>query len=87
MVSRNLASAVVGLYAERSRDQRLTGEWIVYARHEGRNYYLCLARHDEEDATIFDRIKNGCVDEFPFLYSQLGPVSSNATSVKRNITR
>ena len=72
VVSRNLANAVVGVYAERSRAQSLTGEWIVYAQHGGRNYYLCLALHDEGDAAIFDRIKSGCVGEFPFLRSQLG---------------
>jgi hypothetical protein len=60
------------LYAERSRDESLTGQWIVYAQHEGRNYYLCLALHDEGDAAIFGRIKNGCIGEFPFLQSQLG---------------
>jgi hypothetical protein len=31
VVSRNIADAVVGLYAERSRADGLTGEWIVYA--------------------------------------------------------
>jgi hypothetical protein len=71
-VSRNIADAVVGLYAERSRAESLTGQWIVYAQHEGRKYYLCLALHDEGDAAIFDRIKNGCIGEFPFLQSQLG---------------
>jgi hypothetical protein len=72
VVSKNIADAVVGLYTGRSRDESLTGEWIVYAQHEGRNYYLCLALHDEGDAAIFDRIKNGCIGEFPFLQSQLG---------------
>ncbi len=66
---------MIGLYAERSRGQRLTGEWIIYAQHEGQKYYLCLARFDEEDDAVFDRIKNGCVDEFPFLHLQLGLVS------------
>lgn len=82
VVSRGIADAVVGLYAERSRDESLTGQWIVYAQHEGRNYYLCLALHDEGDAAIFGRIKNGCVGEFPFLHSQLGFASSDATKQK-----
>lgn len=72
VVSRNLAKAATNLYLERSREHGLTGQWIVYARHEGQNYYLCLAHHDEGDALIFDRIKGGCVYEFPFLRSQLG---------------
>src|SRR6266496_3461295 len=29
-ISRNIANAAVGLYAERSRAQRLTGEWIIF---------------------------------------------------------
>jgi len=62
--------ATSNIYAERSRKQCLTGEWIIYAQHEGQNYYLCLAQHDE-DADAFERIKRGCVDEFPFLRSQL----------------
>jgi hypothetical protein len=73
-ISRNIANAAVGLYAERSRAQRLTGEWIIFAQHEGQNYYLCLGGHQEPDTEIFERIKNGCVAEFAFLRSQLGLV-------------
>ena len=31
-------------YKERSGAQALTGEWIVYAKHNGRNYYLTLGK-------------------------------------------
>jgi hypothetical protein len=58
---------VVQLYADRARAQELTGEWIVFAKHEGKNYYLCLAGHDEGDDHIFARISDGCAYEFPFL--------------------
>jgi hypothetical protein len=79
-ISKNIANAVTNFYAERSRKQCLTGDWIVYAQHEGQNYYLCLVPHGEDvdvserikrDADVFERIKRGCVDEFPFLRSQL----------------
>ncbi len=71
-VPKNIANAAItDTYAERSREQRLTGEWIVYAKCGGQNYYLCLARHGEGDSDILERIKRGCVDEFPFLRSQL----------------
>jgi hypothetical protein len=70
-ISRNIANAALSLYANRSRAQRLTGEWIIYAQCGGRNYYLCLASHQEGDAEIFERIKNGCMAEFPFLRFQL----------------
>jgi hypothetical protein len=73
-VSRNIANAITNLYADRSLAQELTGEWIVFARHEGQNYYLCLAMHEEvrgDPNVLVERIKNGCVPEFPFLQQQL----------------
>jgi hypothetical protein len=73
-ISRNIANAITNLYADRSLAQELTGEWIVFARHEGQNYYLCLAMHEEVRAdpnVLVERIKNGCVPEFPFLQEQL----------------
>jgi hypothetical protein len=66
-----IAKAVTNIYADRSHKQRLTGEWIIFAKHEGRNYYLCLATHDEAKnypADLFERIKLGCSYEFPFLF-------------------
>jgi hypothetical protein len=26
--------------------KKLTGEWIIYLRHEAKNYYLCCSTHD-----------------------------------------
>lgn len=43
-------------YARRSQDARLTGEWIVYSRTGNRNYYITLARHDEGDEVIAERL-------------------------------
>lgn len=51
----------------RARKKMLTGEWIVFAKHGCRNYYLCLSRHEAEDQLIADRIKENCVREFPFI--------------------
>jgi hypothetical protein len=42
-----------------------TGDWIVYGTHEGRNYYLCIAKHREDDFTL-NTIKL-CAIEFPFI--------------------
>jgi hypothetical protein len=67
-ISKNIANAIVNLYADRSRKECLTGEWIIYGKHDGKNYYLCLAAHDEPDIQIFERIKRGCSGEFPFLF-------------------
>ncbi len=55
-------------YQERSAAHELTGEWIVYAKHDGRNYYLTLGTHGEDDL-ILNRVR-ACHSEFP----QLGPV-------------
>lgn len=70
-VSFNIANAVINVYVERSRNGNLTGEWIVFAKHEGENYYLCLATHNEvrsDAATFYDRVRRGCSSEFPFLF-------------------
>ncbi len=65
-IAKNSADAIVSTtYAERSRAQCLTGEWIVYARHDGQNHYLCLATHGD-DGEIFERIKRGASMSSPF---------------------
>jgi hypothetical protein len=59
--------AVIGNYERRSDANRLTGEWIVFAKHEGQNYYLCLGTHKSGDGVIRQKIESVCVAEFPFL--------------------
>lgn len=54
---------------ERLREaERLTGEWIVFAKYERQNYYLTLATHDktthEHERQMIESI---CYREFPFL--------------------
>lgn len=66
--ARNIANEVVDLYADRSTRQALTGEWIVFAQYQGKNYYLCLATHEENDNDIYDRVVCGCSSQFPFLF-------------------
>jgi hypothetical protein len=63
--------AVLGNYRRRAADQQMTGEWIVYAKKHGHNYYLALGTHGN-DVGIFQRIQQLCVHEFPFLRTQLG---------------
>ena len=49
-------------------DEALTGEWLIFAKHDGNNYYLCLTTHDS--ATHYDlrrQIDEICRPEFPFL--------------------
>jgi hypothetical protein len=34
-------------YTDRATNQRLTGDWIIFGKHDGANYYLDLATHEE----------------------------------------
>lgn len=58
---------VTGAFEKREAQNKLTGEWIVFAKHEGKNYYLCLATHETGDQVIYDQIKSICFRQFPFL--------------------
>jgi hypothetical protein len=66
VIAKNLADAVSSLYLQRARAQSLTGEWIVFARRTGQNYYLCLGSHGDDDA-IRKKICDVCASEFPFI--------------------
>jgi hypothetical protein len=62
----------VGGYKERARKNRLTGEWIIFAKHNNLNYYLCISRHTKSkqgDQEIYDFLKILCEHEYPFLLS------------------
>jgi len=58
---------VTGNLKRRREEQKITGEWFIYAVHENINYYLCLAKHQEEDELIRKKIDSSCIHEFPFL--------------------
>lgn len=67
-----LAHAVVNLPAEkRDADGKITGEWIIFAKHEGKNYYLSMAIHTSPDQTIYDNIMEFSAKTFPDLKSWL----------------
>lgn len=58
---------------EMGKDNNMTGEWIVFAKHNEINYYLCLAVHNENgknDETIYSFLKP-CIAEFPELKKHL----------------
>ncbi|MCW1881343.1 MULTISPECIES: hypothetical protein [Acinetobacter] len=59
--------AVVGAWERRCRSASVTGEWIIYAKYQGQNYYLCLAKHSDGDDKIRALIDAICIHEFPFL--------------------
>ena len=71
-VSRELATQTVNETLDLRRGGgKLTGEWIVFARHEGKNYYLSLNTHKDGDPYIRARIIEFCLEEFPFIYGIL----------------
>lgn len=48
--------------------QSLTGEWLIFAKHEGQNYYLTIATHDSSTHDkVREQIEQVCCVEFPFL--------------------
>lgn len=63
---------VMGGFEERAA-QGLTGDWIIYAIHEGQNYYLDLATHEEGQQeggkALHEKLRGGCRAEFPFLFA------------------
>lgn len=48
-----------------------TGDWLIYAKHNNANYYLCLALHGEGDDYIFENKIKPCYNDFPELLSYL----------------
>lgn len=61
--------STVAAIEERARTNRLTGEWIVFHRHHGENFYVTLASHREPDEEILKRVQSACSsDRFPFSY-------------------
>lgn len=70
---------VIDNYFKRSQDSKLTGHWIIYAVHEGKNHYLTLARHTDDEAKIREKIEEICAIEFPFLKEILHPINAVKT--------
>lgn len=66
----------IGAYQEKTRQKGLaglTGEWIVFAKYSGFNYYLCIANHTsnpDEDTPLYNFIKTLCEHEYPFLMNK-----------------
>lgn len=59
---------VYGNLGRRRKDEAMTGEWLLFAKHEGQNYYLAVATHDSATHPhIRQQIDAICCHEFPFL--------------------
>ncbi len=58
-------------FQERLTQNKGTGEWLIFSKHEGSNYYLCIAKHtntSEGDMQLYQFIKSNCGEEFSFLF-------------------
>ncbi|MDY7790775.1 hypothetical protein U0E10_23055 [Burkholderia ubonensis] len=64
-----LAADVVHGNLERLREaEAMTGEWILFAKHESKNYYLDITTHDKSfHRQVRENIDAICCTEFPFL--------------------
>lgn len=56
-------------YKDRA-ERGLTGDWIIFAKHAEKNYYLDLATHEEghDPQQLYERLRQGSAWEFPFLF-------------------
>lgn len=60
------------------RGYGLTGDWIIYGKHEGQNYYMDLATHkegedEEAERRLYRKLRNGSAAEFSFLFTSAPP--------------
>ncbi|MBE3765304.1 hypothetical protein HJ200_17165 [Vibrio parahaemolyticus] len=58
---------------DKRRKSKMTGEWIVFAKYQGKNYYLCMGTHKMKDIELRNKIDLVCVKEFPFLKGMMLP--------------
>ncbi len=57
----------IGAWERRTKNDDLTGEWIIIGKHLGKRYYLCLAAHSETNGQILKRIQDACAIDFKFI--------------------
>lgn len=67
-IPRIVDDVVSGNRRRLAEQQAITGEWIVFAKHKGQNYYLTIATHDgDTHQHVREQIDQVCCVEFPFL--------------------
>ncbi|ELL1566559.1 hypothetical protein V9J52_003394 [Vibrio cholerae] len=54
-------------FEDRADSGKLTGEWLVFAKYKGENFYLALGEHEGDHQSLYDAIKTLCVPQFNFL--------------------
>lgn len=58
----------IGAYETKIAEHYLTGDWLIFAKHKAKNYYLFLATHKDKDEQILECISR-LRPEFSFLDS------------------
>lgn len=53
---------------ERRGPKGLTGDWLIYGVHEGRNYYLGYSAHTKDDTALYQMLKNLSAFDFPWFF-------------------
>lgn len=76
--TQNLAGRMYQIAILSKLKKGLNGEWLIYKRHEGENYFLCLAKHDEGDELIYENKIRPCLIEFPELKKCNNDSNANA---------
>lgn len=66
--------ATHGAWERLQTERRITGEWIIYAVHDGKNYYLSLGKHTDGDNVLRTQLEIFTRHEFPFIAEQLAPL-------------
>ena len=60
----------IGGCENRTAARKLTGDWIIFAKQDGKNYYLDVATHEEgsDPDTLYRKLQDGSQAEFEFLF-------------------
>lgn len=70
--------AIVDGIEKRAFAKRLTGEWLLFQKHGGKNYYLALADHgvgppsETRDRELAESVRLVCRLDFPMLADSFG---------------
>jgi hypothetical protein len=64
---------VIDGYTDRAK-RGLTGDWIIFGKQDGQNYYLDVVEHGEpsEHDLLYKRLHESCAAEFPSLFAKAG---------------
>jgi hypothetical protein len=70
-VLRKLSAQIAEAIMKPISESKKTGEYIIFCKYRGKNYYLCLGAHGTDEKIRKDITT--CVTEFPFLDGMLNP--------------